>query len=111
MMTTARAASSAMPSGASVPRRAAVLLKVVLREEEAQEEVPQEALRREIRAVVAVAQPATTIMITIHPAAEAEGEGDSIVTKPTKLAKLCFYVGRATARNCLPLLIPTKVAR
>ena len=92
-MTTARAARSATPSVASVPRRAAVHRKAVLQEEEVQEvalqeAVPQEARHRETRGVVAVA-PAATKTTTIHRAVEAEEEGDSFrVTKPTKPTKL-----------------------
>ena len=75
-MTTARAARNAMPSVALVPRRAAVPLKAVLQEEEAQEvalreAVPQEVRHRETQVVVAVA-PAATRMTTIHRAVVAE---------------------------------------
>ena len=81
-MTTARAASSATLSVALVPRRAAVLLRVVHREVVAQEEAHREAvhqdLHREIQAVVAVA-PAVMRMIIIHLAAAVEAAGDDVL--------------------------------
>jgi hypothetical protein len=81
-MTTARAASSATLSVASVPRRAAVLRRVVLQEVEVQEEAHREAVRqglhRETQAVVAVAPAAMMTTITTHLAAVAEAVGDNV---------------------------------
>ena len=114
-MTIVRAASSAMLSVVSAPRRAAALREVVHLEAEAQEVARREAVLQEVRlretlAVAAVVPPVMMTMITTHRAAVAEGEGDSfLVTKPTKLAKLFFNTLGATARNRLPLLTPTKV--
>ena len=85
MMTIVRAASSAMLSGALVPRRAAVPLEVALPRVPLQEEVlrgeahPRVRLR-EILAVAAVAPAATMTSITTHRAAEAEAaEGNGYV--------------------------------
>ena len=83
MMTTARAARSATPSVALVPRKAAARRKAVLQEEEAQEvalqeAVPQEARHQETQVVVAVA-PAATRMTTIHRAVVAEAVADSLL--------------------------------
>ena len=87
-MTTARAASSATLSVASVPRRAVVLRRVVLRrvvlqEVEVQEEAHREAFRqglhRESQAVVAVAPAAMMTTITIRLAAVVEGVGDDVL--------------------------------
>ena len=85
-MTTVRAASSATLSVALVPRRAAVHLRVALREVAVQEVahrevVPQEALHRESRAVVAVAPAAMMTTITIHLAAVVEAAGDSFLSQ------------------------------
>ena len=82
MMTTARAASSAMLSVASVPRRAAALRELVHREVAAlevalREAVLQEARLRETLGVVAVAPAAMTTTITTHRAVVAEAVGDS----------------------------------
>ena len=76
-MTTVRAASSATPSVALVPRRVVALLRVVLREVAAQEAVLQEARLRETLGVVAVAPAAMTTTITTHRAVVAEAVGDS----------------------------------
>ena len=83
MMTTARAASSATLSVASVPRRAVVLRRVVLREVEVQEEAHREAVRqglhRETQAVVAVAPAVMMTTITIRLAAAVEAVGDDVL--------------------------------
>jgi len=83
MTTTVRAASSATPSVASVPRRAVVLRRVVLQEVEVQEEAHREAVRqglhRETQAVVAVAPAVMTMAITIHRAAVAEAAEDDVL--------------------------------
>ena len=81
MMTTVRAASSATPSVASAPRRAAVLREVVHQEVvhqevDLREAVLQEARLRETLAVVAVAPPAMKMTIT-HRAVVAEAVGDN----------------------------------
>ena len=97
-MTTARAASSAMPSVALVPRRAAVPQRVAHREVKAREAVLHGAaalvagaILRENRTVVAVAPAVMTMEITIHHVAVAEAAGDNFlflgVTKPTKPSK------------------------
>ena len=97
-MTTVRAASSATPSVALVPRRAAVPQRVAHREVEAREAVLHGAaarvagaILRENRTVVAVAPAVMTMEITIHHVAVAEAEGDNFlffgVTKPTKPSK------------------------
>ena len=85
-MTTVRAASSAMLSVASVPRRAAVVLQraahreVAVQEEVLREAVHQEVLHPETQAVVAVAPAAMTMAITIHLAAVvAEAAGDDVL--------------------------------
>jgi hypothetical protein len=82
-MTTARAASSATLSVASVPRRAVVLRRVVLQEVEVQEEAHREAvhqgLHRETQAVVAVAPAVMTMAITIRLAAVAEVVVDDVL--------------------------------
>ena len=77
-MTTARAARSATPSGASVPRRAVVHQEAQVQEAALREAVPQEARHRETRGVVAVA-PAGTRMTTIHRAVVAEAVADSLL--------------------------------
>ncbi len=75
-MTTVRAASSATPSEALVPRRVAVVLHEVGRREVLpQGEVLQEVLLRETLAVVAVVPAVMMMAITIHHAAVVEGEG------------------------------------
>ena len=83
-MTTVRAASSATPSVALVPRRAAVLRRAAHREVAVQEEVLREAvhqgLHRETQAVVVVAPAVMTMAITIHLAAVvAEAAGDDVL--------------------------------
>ena len=107
-MTTVRAASSAMPSVASVPRKAAEARhREAAAQEEARREVVaqeavQEALLRERRGVAAVA-PAAMRTTSMHRAAVAEVEGDDfLVTKPTKPSKQWSWE-QATARNRLPL--------
>ena len=80
-MTTVRAASSATPSVALVPRRAVVLRRAVLQEVEAQEEahreaVHQETLHRESLAVVAVVPAVMMTTITTRLAAAVEAAGD-----------------------------------
>ncbi len=82
-MTTARAASSATLSVASVPRRAVVLRRVVLQEVEVQEEAHREAVRqglhRETQAVVAVAPAVMMTTIITHLAVVAEGVVDDVL--------------------------------
>ena len=82
-MTTARAASSATLSVASVPRRAVVLRRVVLQEVEVQEEAHREAvhqgLHRETQVVVAVVPAVMMTTITIRLAAVAEGVVDDVL--------------------------------
>ena len=111
-MTTVRAASSATLSVALVPRRAAVLLRVALREVEAQEEVHreeahQEALHRESLAVVAVAPAVMMTTITTHHAAVAVVAGDSFSSQNRQNLQN-FSQGNmqrlATACCCLPRL-------
>ena len=88
-MTTVRAASSATPSVALVPRKVAVVpQRVVHREVAAQEAVPRvaaahvvEVIPRGNRTVAAVA-PAVTKMTITHRVAVAEEEGDEIVLIP-----------------------------
>ena len=81
-MTTARAASSAMLSGALVPRRAAVPLEVALPRVPLQEVVlrgeahPRVRLR-ETLAVAAVVPAVMMTTITTHRAAVVEAVGDS----------------------------------
>ena len=85
-MTTVRAASNAMPSVASVPRKA---VEVLHREEEVQEvaareAVLQEVLRREVlhretQAVAAVAPAVMTTTIIIHRAAVVEAAVDNVL--------------------------------
>ena len=82
MMTTARAASSATLSVASVPRRAVVLRRVVLQEVEVQEahrEAVRQGLHRETQAVVAVAPAAMMTTSTIRLAAAVEVVGDDVL--------------------------------
>ena len=82
-MTTARAASSATLSVASVPRRAVVLRRVVLQEVEVQEEAHREAVRqglhRETQAVVAVVPAVMMTTIITHLAAAVEAVGDDVL--------------------------------
>ena len=89
-MTTVQAASSATPSVASVPRRAAARQEVVLREVHLQEAVPHHVRLRETLAVVAVAPPAMTTVIITHRAAVAEAEGGSFCHKTDKTNKTLF---------------------
>ena len=91
-MTTARAASSAMPSVASAAA-VAVRREVALHHRVAavREVDRREAPPRVTQAVVAVAPAVMTMEITIHHAAVAEAAGDNFlffwVTKPTKPSK------------------------
>lgn len=92
-MTTVRAASSAMPSVASVPRKAAgarhqeAAAQEVARREVVVLEAVQEALLRESQGVAAVA-PAAMRTTSMHRAAVVEVEGDDFfVTKLTKPSK------------------------
>ena len=111
-MTTAQAASSATLSVALVPRKAAeVPQREVHREVAAQEVVLRVAaahvavvIPQGNRTVVAVA-PAVTRMTITHRAVEVEEEGDSFVTKPTKLAKPIFtyWEGNGTQPGCRSL--------
>ena len=82
-MTTARAASSATLSVASVPRRAAaVLQRAVLQEVEVQEahrEAVRQGLHRETQAVVAVVPAVMMTTITIRLAAVVEAVGDDVL--------------------------------
>ena len=84
-MTTVRAASSATPSVALVPRRAvAVPQRAAHREVAAQEEVVREAVLRVAvlqgnRTVVAVAPAVMMTTITTHLAAVAEAVGDDVL--------------------------------
>ena len=88
-MTIVRAASSAMLSVVSAPRRAAALREAVHQEAEAQEVARREAVLQEVRlrenqAVAAVVPPVMTTTITTHHAAVAEGEGDSfLIPRPS----------------------------
>ncbi len=78
-MMTARAASSATLSVASVPRRAAAVLQEVEVQEEAHREAVHQGLRQETLAVVAVVPAVMMTMITIHLAAVVEGVGDDVL--------------------------------
>ena len=79
-MTIVRAASSATPSEALVPRRAAVVLhEVAHREALPQGEVLQEVRLRETLAVVAVVPVVMMMAITIHLAAVAEAVVDDVL--------------------------------
>ena len=75
-MTTAQAARSATPNGASAA--AVAVLKVVRREEAVQEEAHQEVRLRGIQAEVAVV-PAAMTMITTRRAAVVVAAGDSFL--------------------------------
>lgn len=82
-MTTVRAARSATPSVALVPRRVAApreaqVQKAALREVVLREAIPQEVRHRETQGVAAVA-PAATRMTTIHHAVVAEAVADSLL--------------------------------
>ena len=83
-MTTARAASSAMPSVASVPRKAAearhreAVAQEVARREVVVLEAVQEALHRESRGVAAVV-PAAMRTTSMHRAAVVEAVGDDVL--------------------------------
>ena len=111
MMTTiVRAASSVTLSVASVLRRVVALRRIAVPEAVLPVVVLPEARLRENQTVVAVAPAVTRTTITPRAAVVEAAEG-SFVTKPTKLSKPCFRcVGGATARNRLPLLIPTSRA-
>ena len=99
-MTTARAASSATPSVASAPRRAAALRGVRLLREVALQEAAQGVRLRGNRTVDAVAPAVTTMAITTHRAAVAEAVGDNFCHKTDKTSKTYFqHIGRATAPN------------
>ncbi len=107
-MTTVRAASSAMPSGASVPRKAAEVLhrEVEVQEVAAREAVLQEVLRRETQAVVAVAPAVMTTTITIHRAAVAEAEGDSFLCHKTLKTFKTIVVGISNGSQPLAVASP-----
>ena len=97
---------------ALVPRRAAVPLRVALREVEAQEEalreaVHQEALRRETLAVVAVAPAVMMTTITIHLAAVAEAEGDSFLCHKTDKTFKTIVMG--TSNGSQPLAVAPRL--
>ena len=108
-MTTVQAASSAMPSVASVPRRAAARREVVLREVVLREAVLHHVRLRGTQAVVAVV-PAAMRMITTHRAAVVvEAAGDSFCHKTDKTFKTMLFnmLGwqrLATACRCLTRL-------
>ena len=76
-MTTAQAARSATPSGASAA--AVAVLKVDRREVEVREEAHREARLRGIQAVVAVAPAAMTMIIMLRAAVAVEVAGDSFL--------------------------------
>ena len=120
MVTTVRAASSAMLSVALAPRKAAEAPPKAVRREVAVQEAAlrvaaahvEVVIPQESRIVVVVAPAAMTTTTITHRVAVAEGEGDSIVTKPTKLAKPFFNIlGGQRHPTGMPLLTPTKVGR
>ena len=76
-MTTAQAARSATPSGASAA--AVAVLKVVRREVAHREEAHQEVRLQEIQAVVAAAPAAMTMIIMPRAAVAVEAAGDSFL--------------------------------
>ena len=112
-MTTVRAASNAMPSVASVPRKAAEVLhreeevqEVAAREAVLQEVLHREVLHRETQAVAAVAPAVMTTTITIHRAAVAEAEGDSFLCHKTLKTFKTIVVGISNGSQPLAVASP-----
>ena len=90
-MTTVRAASSAMLSVASVPRRAAVLREAPAQEVAAREAAPRAAvLLQGNRTVAAVAPAVMMTTITTHLAAVAEAVGDDVLWDTLRVEMLAF---------------------
>ena len=106
-MTTAQAARSATPNGASAA--AVAVLKVVRREEAVQEEAHREARLRGIQAEVAVVPAAMTMIIMPRAAVVVEAAGDSSLSQNRQnYQNLIINVGRqrlATACRCYPTYV------
>jgi hypothetical protein len=112
-MTTARAASSATLSVASVPRRAAALREVVHLEVEAQEVVLQGAVLQEVRlretqAVAAVAPPAMKMTIT-HRVVVAEADGDKFLSQNRQNFQNLVYLLGSNGSQPLAVATPTNI--
>ena len=115
-MTTARAASNAMPSVALAPRRAAVPQRVAHREVEAQEAALRVAaahveavIPQESRTVAVVAPVVMTTTIITHRAAVAEAVGDSFCHKTDKTYKTLLFKYIASRHDKRKVLSVLKV--
>lgn len=104
-MTTAQAARSATPSGASAA--AVAVLKVVRREVAHREEAHQEVRLQEIQAVVAVAPAAMTMIIMLRAAVAVEAAGDSFCHKTDKTIKTSLLM--LGGNGSQPLAVATRL--